>query len=111
MLLADVKEFQSIEGEGKSLAPPEDQEQGYALPENVRNIISKVVTADFFLIIAFFVWFLAGIFCSYILKDDTVQIAFNRKYRSLCWDGLWRGLDGLFACNFLISFCITTCTF
>jgi hypothetical protein len=45
----------------------------------VAKALSTIVTADFFLVLAFLLWFLAGIFCSSILKDDTVQIAFNSE--------------------------------
>jgi hypothetical protein len=50
------------------------------LKAKIRNALSTVVTADFFVVLAFLVWFLSGIFCSSVLKDDTVQIAFNSKF-------------------------------
>lgn len=79
MLLEDAKEFQS-----SSVAAGSDDENGFSIPDTFKNILSTIVTIDFFVVCAFLVWFLAGIFCSYILKDDTVQIAFNRKF--LCWN-------------------------
>lgn len=80
MLLQDAKEFQaqdvSSSGEGG----------GFSIPDTIKNALSTLVTVDFFVVCVFLVWFLAGIFCSYVLKDDTVQIAFNRKW-CLIW--LW----------------------
>jgi hypothetical protein len=43
----------------------------------IRNALGTLVTADFFVVCVFLLWFLLGIFCSSVLKDDTVQIAFN----------------------------------
>lgn len=59
------------------------ESEGDAIKAKIRNVLSTIVTADFFVVCAFLLWFLAGIFCSYILKDDTVQIAFNSKYNVL----------------------------
>jgi hypothetical protein len=46
----------------------------------IRNAVSMLVTADFFLVCALLLWFLAGIFCQYVIKDDAVQIAFNNIF-------------------------------
>ena len=54
-------------------------DEGEVIRTKIRNALSTLVTADFFVVCGFLLWFLAGIFCSYILKDDTVQIAFNSK--------------------------------
>jgi hypothetical protein len=78
MLLEDAKEFQSLEP--SSAVADGSEETDLSIPDTFRNILSTIVTIDFFVVCAFLVWFLAGIFCSYILKDDTVQIAFNRTY-------------------------------
>jgi hypothetical protein len=69
-LLQDAKRMQE-EGE--------DISEGDIIKAKIRNALSNIVTADFFVVCAFLLWFLLGIFCSYILKDDTVQIAFNSK--------------------------------
>ena len=53
------------------------------IKDRIGSVISSVVTADFFVVLALLAWFLAGIFCSYILKDDTVQIAFNMRFESV----------------------------
>mmetsp|Transcript_13399 Transcript_13399/g.28395 ORF Transcript_13399/g.28395 Transcript_13399/m.28395 type:complete len:295 (-) Transcript_13399:75-959(-) len=58
-------------------------ESGAGIKETIGNVLSTIVTVDFFVVCAFLVWFLAGIFCSYILKDDTVQILFNNNFETL----------------------------
>eukprot|EP00978_Attheya_sp_CCMP212_P048634 scaffold553332_cov51-Attheya_sp.AAC.2 len=55
-------------------------DEALSIPEMIIKGISTIVTADFFVVIGLLLWFLAGIFCSYILKDDTVQIAFNNNF-------------------------------
>jgi hypothetical protein len=82
MLLEDAKEMQALEAKGSIGAPAGDNEKGFTVPDSFRNILSTIVTVDFFVVCGFLLWFLAGIFCSYVLKDDTVQIAFNRKWRA-----------------------------
>lgn len=52
-------------------------EEEPTLGERLSDIISAVVTIDFFVVLGLLAWFLAGVFCSYVLKDDAVQIAFN----------------------------------
>jgi hypothetical protein len=51
--------------------------------ETIFEVISTIVTVDFFVVLALLAWFLAGIFCSYVLKDDAVQIAFNMNFERL----------------------------
>lgn len=58
-------------------------EDGTNVKQMIGSVLSNIVTADFFVVCAFLVWFVAGIFCSYILKDDTVQIAFNNQFERL----------------------------
>ena len=55
-------------------------EEGTDLKETIRNILSTIVTADFFIVCAFLLWFLAGILWRAAFNDDTVQIAFNSKF-------------------------------
>lgn len=71
-LLQDAKRMQE---EGEDIT----EDEGDAIKAKIRNALSTIVTADFFVVCGFLLWFLLGIFCSYILKDDTVQIAFNSK--------------------------------
>ena len=70
-LLADAKRMRAKEAEEKSEA------DGPSIPSAIKSVISTIVTIDFFVVCALLAWFLAGIFCSYVIKDDTVQIAFN----------------------------------
>jgi len=70
-LLRDAKQMKASE-------KPADADESL-----LRKVISTIVTVDFFVVCAFLVWFLAGIFCSYVLKDDTVQIAFNSSFQQL----------------------------
>jgi len=48
--------------------------------DSLRNTLSTIVTADFFLVLALLAWFLFGVFASFILKNDTIQIAFNNNF-------------------------------
>jgi hypothetical protein len=73
-LLADAREMKGLEED-------EEEEKEDGAMSMIKNAISTLVTADFFVVCLFFVWFIAGVFCSYILKDDTVQIAFNSNFQ------------------------------
>lgn len=53
------------------------------IAEKIRNGLSTIVTVDFFVVCALLLWFLAGIFGSYVLKDDTIQIAFNGIFQQV----------------------------
>jgi hypothetical protein len=57
-LLADAREMKLQEN-------GEDTVEGTG---TISKVLSTIVTADFFVVLALFVWFLAGVFCSYILK-------------------------------------------
>jgi hypothetical protein len=60
-LLADAREMKLQEKD-------EDNVEGTTTTGVISKVLSTIVTADFFVVLALFVWFLAGIFCSYILK-------------------------------------------
>lgn len=53
-----------------------------SLKVKARNILSTIVTADFFVVFGFLLWFLAGIGFRAVFNDDSVQIAFNSKISS-----------------------------
>ena len=55
-------------------------ESGSSLTAKVQNVISTIVTVDFFVVCALLVWFLVGIGASAVAKDDTIQIAFNNIF-------------------------------
>ncbi|KAL3823803.1 hypothetical protein ACHAXA_011590 [Cyclostephanos tholiformis] len=80
-LLADARRMRANSpspGRGRSRTTT-----GGGAKEIIFEVISAIVTIDFFVVLALLVWFLAGIFCSYVLKDDTVQIAFNMNFERL----------------------------
>jgi hypothetical protein len=80
-LLADAKSFRVAENEkDKEDKGNKEEEGGISIPTSVSSAISTIVTIDFFVVIALLVWFLAGIFGQYVLKDETVQIAFNNIF-------------------------------
>lgn len=61
-----------------------DEKEGDAsIQDTVRNALSTIVTIDFFVVCALLLWFLAGIFGSYVLKNDAVQIAFNSIFQQV----------------------------
>ena len=72
-LLADARRM-------RSSANAETGEEEPSMKETVFNVISTIVTIDFFVVIGLLVWFLAGIFCSTVLGNDGVQIAFNMNF-------------------------------
>jgi hypothetical protein len=75
-LLADAKRIRAREQDEKKERGITDENE-ISIPQTIRNVLSTIVTVDFFVVCALLLWFLAGIFCSYVVKDDTVQIAFN----------------------------------
>lgn len=82
-LLEDARVMTEEELEAKKESGILSDEEGTDVKKMIGNALSTIVTADFFLVCAFLVWFLAGIFCSYVLKDDTVQILFNNQFERL----------------------------
>ena len=73
-LLADARRLRAA----KATPGKENDEAGVG--DAVKNVISTIVTVDFFVVCGLLLWFIAGIFCSYVLKDDTVQISFNNIF-------------------------------
>jgi hypothetical protein len=80
MLLQDAKEMQALEKKEAGEVTSGSEDEGFSIPDTFKKVLSTIVTVDFFVVCGFLLWFLAGIFCSYVLKDDTVQISFNRKF-------------------------------
>ena len=74
-LLADAKKMR-MEASTK-----DDDDGGISAPNAIKSAISTIVTIDFFVVCGLLLWFLAGIFCSYVIKDDTVQISFNMIFQ------------------------------
>jgi hypothetical protein len=78
----------------------EEEEGATGIKATIGKGLSTIVTADFFLVCIFLVWFLAGIFCSSILKDDTVQIAFNNNFAGIIQPALGVLMVGSIAGSF-----------
>ena len=74
-LLADARSMRKSSSKDYDVVDEETP-----LKEKILQVVANIVTVDFFVVIALLLWFLAGIFCSYVLKDDTVQIAFNMNF-------------------------------
>ncbi|GMI36991.1 hypothetical protein TrCOL_g2525 [Triparma columacea] len=71
-LLADAEKFRS-----KSPKKTGDEAVGDAIGQSIKGVISNIIAADFFLILAFLAWFLAGVVSSTYFKNDAIQLAFN----------------------------------
>eukprot|EP00586_Coscinodiscus_wailesii_P013078 CAMPEP_0172501952 /NCGR_PEP_ID=MMETSP1066-20121228/155221_1 /TAXON_ID=671091 /ORGANISM="Coscinodiscus wailesii, Strain CCMP2513" /LENGTH=283 /DNA_ID=CAMNT_0013277021 /DNA_START=236 /DNA_END=1087 /DNA_ORIENTATION=- len=78
-LLADAKRLRG----GVEKVSGDDDDDGVSLGSRIKDVISTIVTIDFFVVLGLLAWFLAGVFCSYVIKDDTVQIAFNGIFESV----------------------------
>jgi hypothetical protein len=77
-ILADARRLRQEQKDAIASGAPDPEE--LSIPKLLKGAISNIVTVDFFLVCGLLLWFLAGIFCSYVLKDDTVQIAFNMQF-------------------------------
>lgn len=62
-LLVDAEEMRATQRDAGMTKPEEGGVTG-----TIKKVLSTIVTVDFFFVCALFLWFLAGIFCSYILK-------------------------------------------
>lgn len=82
-LLEDARLMTEEEKDAKREGGVFSDEEGTGVKEVIGNTLSTIVTVDFFVVCGFLAWFLLGIFCSYILKDDTIQIAFNNQFERL----------------------------
>jgi hypothetical protein len=54
-----------------------------SVPKTVRNVISTIITVDFFVVCGFLLWFLVGIVARSVADNDTIQIAFNNQFATL----------------------------
>jgi hypothetical protein len=82
-LLEDARRMKEQDGKGSGVGGMLLDEEGTGLKEAIRNILSTIVTADFFVVCGFLVWFLAGIAWRAVFNDDSVQIAFNNNFETL----------------------------
>ncbi|KAL3945198.1 MAG: hypothetical protein SGBAC_000736 [Bacillariaceae sp.] len=93
-LLADARSMKADIGE------TDDGDEG-SIKAKARNILSTIVTADFFVVFGFLIWFLAGIGFRAVFNDDSVQIAFNNNFELLVQPALGVLMLGTIAGNFL----------
>lgn len=82
-LLADARSFRVDEDKKDAEEEGDEEGSGKQIIETISGVISTIVTIDFFVVIALLLWFLAGIFGQYALKDETIQIAFNNIFESV----------------------------
>ena len=76
-ILADAKRLRKDSG-GKSLT---DEEAN--IGDKLKDIVSTIVTIDFFVICGFLLWFVVGVISSTVLGNDSIQIAFNGVFQPL----------------------------
>ena len=82
-LLLDAKEMQQLESISSYNDDGASSSSSNGAIAALQLILSTIVTMDFFFVLALFAWFLAGIFCSAVWKDDYVQIAFNNNFERI----------------------------
>ncbi|KAL9182838.1 hypothetical protein ACHAXT_004117 [Thalassiosira profunda] len=76
-LLADAR---SMRASSSSEGQMSDDGEGSSVKDTVFEVISTIVTIDFFVVIGLLAWFLAGIFFRSAFGNDAVQIAFNNNF-------------------------------
>ena len=81
-LLEDVRVMTEEEKDAKKGGMFSDAE-GTGVKAMIGEVLSTIVTADFFLVCGFLLWFLLGIFARSVFNDDTIQIAFNNNFEKL----------------------------
>jgi hypothetical protein len=75
--------LEDLLADARKMRETEEPDAGPSIPAMFKSVVSTIVTIDFFVVCGLLAWFLAGIFCSYIIKDDTVQIAFNGQFEAV----------------------------
>lgn len=99
-LLQDAREMQAANGGDGANSNLADKDNEPSIPKVISQVLSTVVTVDFFVVCGFLLWFLAGIFQSYVLQDDTIQIAFNSNFETLVQPALGILMVAAIAGNF-----------
>ena len=95
-LLADARAMRAQEKEDSG----EDSES-FSIPDALSKVISTIITVDFFFVCVLLLWFVAGIFGQYVLKDTTIQIAFNNIFEPIVQPALGVLMIGSAAGQFL----------
>eukprot|EP00520_Triparma_pacifica_P013381 CAMPEP_0118650658 /NCGR_PEP_ID=MMETSP0785-20121206/10362_1 /TAXON_ID=91992 /ORGANISM="Bolidomonas pacifica, Strain CCMP 1866" /LENGTH=181 /DNA_ID=CAMNT_0006543043 /DNA_START=238 /DNA_END=780 /DNA_ORIENTATION=+ len=78
-LLVDAEKFRSQSARSQT----GDEAMGEAIGQTVKGVISNIVVVDFFFILAFLAWFLAGVISSTFFKNDAIQLAFNGIFQPI----------------------------
>lgn len=50
---------------------------------SIRNVLSTIVTVDFFVVCGLLLWFIAGIISSVFFRNDAIQLGFNGIFESV----------------------------
>lgn len=99
-LLQDAKEMSENTSDAAIGSSKESSSNDLSIPRMISSVISTIVTVDFFVVCGFLLWFLAGIFSSYVLQNDDLQIAFNSNFERLVQPALGILMIGALAGNF-----------
>lgn len=70
---ADIERFRRAENRQPETA-------GESIASGAKDIISTIITVDFFVVIAFMLWFIAGVVSSYGFNDTFLLDQFNDKW-------------------------------
>lgn len=89
----DIARFREIEGRSKRKGEGDDG--GFAL--GARDLISTIITLDFFVVIAFMLWFIAGVISSYGLKNSFLLDEFNASWNPIVQPALGILMGGTIA--------------
>lgn len=88
--IARYKERESLIRQGRG-----DDEGSFAL--GAKDLISTIITVDFFVVIAFMLWFIAGVVSTYILQDTFLLDKFNDSWSSIVQPALGVLMGGTIA--------------
>jgi hypothetical protein len=76
-LKQDIARFKAVEKAEAKLAPEEEASGLAGLGQKAASAFDKVLVADFFVVVAFFGWFVAGVVFKSVFDDRTVLDGFN----------------------------------
>merc|ERR1711971_93216 len=74
-ILADARKMREA-AKGESAVVEEKEEETGSLKSSAINVLSTIVTVDFFIVVALLLWFFTGIFFSYVFKNDSIYTTF-----------------------------------
>ncbi|CAM9781332.1 unnamed protein product, partial [Hapterophycus canaliculatus] len=70
---ADIERFRRAENRQPATA-------GESIASGAKNVISTIISIDFFVVIAFMLWFIAGVVSSYGFGETFLLDQFNDKW-------------------------------